>query len=168
MNVYFVRHGETKGDAQLEDDELSDLGVKQAKILATRFSRIPIDVIYSSPTKRAQQTTEIVSESLKKEVVYSDFLKKPKGLEDFASFQKRIEKFFDILSRNEKENILVITHASPIIMMIFLMSRNNFSERDFNNFSGLFKLDNTGITLCKKDDNKKWVVKFFNDHAHLL
>lgn len=64
MKVYFVRHGQTKYNVlqehQPEDAGLSELGIKQAEILAKRFSKIPIDIIYSSPMKRVKQTVEII------------------------------------------------------------------------------------------------------------
>lgn len=87
MKVYFVRHGQTKSNAlqtyQLEDSELSELGIKQAKILAKRFSKIPIDIIYSSPMKRAKQTAEIISKLTNKKIVYLDILGEGKNPSEF-------------------------------------------------------------------------------------
>ena len=79
----------------------------------------------------------------------------------------RIKKFFNILSKTKKENILVVAHGGPINMMIFLMMDDNFPPQVFYKFSDLFKLDNTGITLCEKDKKGIWLLKVYNDRAHL-
>jgi probable phosphoglycerate mutase len=205
MKLYFVRHGQTKYNAlqvhQPENAELSKLGIKQAEILAKRLSKIQIDIIYSSPIKRAKQTAKIINKTLKKKIVYSDFLKERKGPsefigktiddpeviqinkirnvhendflwhysdeENFIEFKERVKKFFNVLGKTKKENILVVTHGGPIRMMIFLMMGNKFMPESFYKFSDLFKLSNTGITLCERDKKGIWSVQSFNDCAHL-
>jgi len=52
-------------------------------------------------------------------------------------------------------------------MKIFLMMDNNFTPQTFYRFSDLFKLDNTGITLCEKNEKGTWSVRVYNDHSHL-
>ncbi len=92
MNLYFVRHGETEYNAlnvsQAEDTELSDVGLNQCKFLAKRFSKIPVDVIYSSSMKRAKQTAEVVSKSLKKDIIYLDCLKERRAPSEFVGKRK--------------------------------------------------------------------------------
>ncbi|MBL7156390.1 MAG: histidine phosphatase family protein [Candidatus Pacebacteria bacterium] len=87
MKVYFVRHGESEYNVlylhQHEKVGLSEKGIKQAKILAKRFSKIPINIIYSSPLKRAKQTVEIINKTVKKKIIYSDFLKERKRPSEF-------------------------------------------------------------------------------------
>lgn len=65
MIVYLVRHGESLAAArcvyQGDDDPLSDLGKKQAEILAQRLQLLSIDVFYSSPLNRARKTAEVIS-----------------------------------------------------------------------------------------------------------
>src|SRR3989344_9399934 len=83
MKLYLVRHGQTEYNAmslhQHGDVDLSELGINQAKVLAKRFSKIPVDVIYSSSLKRAKETAKIINKALKKKVIYSDFLKEKKN-----------------------------------------------------------------------------------------
>ena len=88
MNVYFVRHGETTWNAgrihQASDSTLSESGLAQAKVVAKRFLRIPIDVIVSSTHKRARQTAEIIAETIQKPVKYSTLFverKRPREIE---------------------------------------------------------------------------------------
>ena len=64
-HVYIVRHGETLGNkAGVREDHtavLSQEGRAQAKLLAQRFTDIPVDVILSSPYIRARQTAGYIA-----------------------------------------------------------------------------------------------------------
>jgi phosphoserine phosphatase len=68
MKVYFVRHGESVGNAsavhQTTDMPLSKMGREQAEKIAKRLKDIKIDLIFASPVVRARQTAEIISKSL--------------------------------------------------------------------------------------------------------
>jgi len=100
MKVYFVRHGQTKYNLlklhQPDDAKLSDLGIKQAETLAKRFSKIPIDIIYSSPLERARQTVGIINKSLGKKVVYLDSLRERKGPSEFLGERTDSQNVFEI------------------------------------------------------------------------
>lgn len=54
MNIYFIRHG----DPDYDTDSLTELGHKQADILAERVKDFPFDAIYHSTMGRARQTAE--------------------------------------------------------------------------------------------------------------
>ena len=56
MKIILVRHG----DPDYEKDCLTELGHKQAKVVAQRLLKENIDEIYSSPLGRAKQTAEIL------------------------------------------------------------------------------------------------------------
>lgn len=65
--LYIARHGQTVWNAQnkvcgITDVELTDKGREQAKALALKVADKNIDVIISSPLKRAIETSKIVSE----------------------------------------------------------------------------------------------------------
>ena len=206
MKIYFIRHGQTKYNEkylhQPKDAELSELGIKQAKVLAKRFSKIPIDIIYSSSLKRAEQTAEIINKKLNKKVVYSDLLKEKKGPseltgkradgsdalkinklknlhqddplwhysdeENYIEFKERMKKALKILSGLKKKNVLVVSHGGPIKMLILLMIfGEDIKPEFFYKFADSFKTYNTGITLCEKNEKGNWIVRAFNDHAHL-
>lgn len=87
MRIYFVRHGEGYHNTgklySTPDFELTSLGIKQAEGVTDRLSKLPIEIIISSPFKRTIQTTEILNERLKKEVIFSDLvaeIKRPKEI----------------------------------------------------------------------------------------
>jgi len=206
MKVYFVRHGETKYNKeclhQPKDVELSELGTKQAKVLAKRFSKIPINIIYSSSLKRAKQTAKVINKTIKKKLICSDLLRERKGPselvgkkvdgreamkinklsnlhqddplwhysneENYIEFKERMKKAVKLFSGLKREDILVVSHSGTIKMLIFLMIfSENIKPKFFYEFADSFKTYNTGITLCEKNEKGKWIVRVFNDHAHL-
>lgn len=74
--VYFVRHGESEGNAgpirQGHNSELTQKGLEQSGVIAERCERLSIDSVISSTMKRAVETTEIILTRLKKPTEYSD------------------------------------------------------------------------------------------------
>src|SRR4030067_539877 len=71
MKCYFVRHGESEANPQrvISNREspfgLTALGKKQANILADGLKEIPVTAIFSSPVRRARETADILSQSLR-------------------------------------------------------------------------------------------------------
>lgn len=68
MNVYIVRHGQTKLNAEhrvqgRNGELLNETGMEQAKELKKKFDadKIKFDYIYSSPQERAIQTAKIAT-----------------------------------------------------------------------------------------------------------
>lgn len=75
MNVnaelYFIRHGESYGnigsndaDTHPDDPKLTDIGLKQAKMLSVHYSQKEISAIYSSALIRACQTMQPTAQKL--------------------------------------------------------------------------------------------------------
>jgi len=65
---YFARHGETDWNKKNRvmgqiDVQLNTLGRKQANVLAEKLANINISHIFSSPLKRAVETSEIIAET---------------------------------------------------------------------------------------------------------
>jgi broad specificity phosphatase PhoE len=65
MKIIIARHGQTTGDIEDRyggdyDDHLTEEGQKQARLLAEKLSDKSIEVIYTSPRIRAQETTKFI------------------------------------------------------------------------------------------------------------
>ena len=63
MKIYLMRHGQTTGDIEDRyggeyDDDLTAEGFKQAENLAQELKDQEIEILFTSPKKRALQTTE--------------------------------------------------------------------------------------------------------------
>jgi len=78
MNIFLIRHSQSEmnlgGVHQHTATPLSKKGVEEVQSLAERLKEVAIDVIYSSPFVRAQQTAERIAESIGKKVVVLDAL----------------------------------------------------------------------------------------------
>ena len=66
MKLFVARHGQTVWNAQnkvcgITDVELTEIGIEQAKRLADTVQNYNIDIILSSPLKRAVETSKIVA-----------------------------------------------------------------------------------------------------------
>ncbi len=140
MNIYVVRHGQTRlneeGRMQGRNGEpLNKNGIKQAKKLSKELEKVKFDLVISSPQTRAIQTAIIISgkdpkidkridvydlgeaDRMKKnEVDMVNFIpnpKKYKGVEKFEEFIFRIKSFMkDIENMNKDglDNVLIIGH----------------------------------------------------------
>ena len=93
MKFYIVRHGQTnwnkKGKIQGKTDiELNEEGIEQAKEVRKILEKYPIDVIVSSPLKRARKTAEIINETKKVPIIFD------KGIEErgYGEFEGKIGK----------------------------------------------------------------------------
>lgn len=77
-DFYVFRHGETDMNKQRRrqgqgvDVYLNDEGIKQAFLLAEKMKEINPQIIYSSPLKRAKQTSDIVASVLSVPVLTED------------------------------------------------------------------------------------------------
>ena len=71
---YFLRHGETAWNAEgrlcgRTDVPLSDVGRRQAQLLAWRLQPIPVEALYSSPLERALETARLIGQAVGREPV---------------------------------------------------------------------------------------------------
>lgn len=86
--VYFVRHGQSFDNArpvfQSTESPLNELGERQALLIANRVSKLEFDRLISSPTLRARQTAEAISEKTGRPIEFSELFverRKPKAIE---------------------------------------------------------------------------------------
>ncbi len=105
MKFYIIRHGQTnwnkEGRVQGKTDiELNEKGIEQAKEAGEILKNYPIDIIISSPLKRAKKTAEIISETKKVPIIYN------KALEErgFGEFEGKTKE--EINDENWFSNIL--------------------------------------------------------------
>jgi len=71
---YFLRHGETEWNVEgrfcgRTDVPLSDAGRRQARLLAQRLKPVLVDLLYSSPLRRALETARLIGEAIGREPI---------------------------------------------------------------------------------------------------
>ncbi len=76
-HVYFVRHGETDVNASpvihsSPTNPLNERGHAQAEFIAARCTKLPLEVLISSPFTRARQTAEHIAQKTGLQPIESD------------------------------------------------------------------------------------------------
>lgn len=97
MKFYVIRHGQTnwniEGKIQGNTDiELNETGIKQANAVKETIKKYDIDLIVSSPLKRARKTAEIINETVKCDIIFSENLKE----RCYGEFEGKIRKDISI------------------------------------------------------------------------
>ena len=69
--IYLFRHGETDWNVKnviqcTKDTELNENGIKQAEKNAEKLKDFGIEIVFSSPLKRAYKTSEILAKKINK------------------------------------------------------------------------------------------------------
>lgn len=78
-SFYFVRHGETDWNKTQKimgrsDIPLNENGILQAQAVAEKIQALPIDIIISSPLKRARATAEIIGNKIHRAIAIENNL----------------------------------------------------------------------------------------------
>lgn len=148
MRILLTRHGQTdwnvEGKIQGKTDiELNETGIKQAEAIREKLLNEKIDVIISSPLKRARKTAEIIGiqrnipiiiDSEIEERCFGEFEgkkvkeinldgiwdyklnKQCEGLECIQNLFRRIEKFLEKLKQKyDNKTVLLVTHKGVVV-----------------------------------------------------
>lgn len=141
MKVYIVRHGQVPhnalGQYNNNDEDLTNLGVKQAEKLKKEIKSIKFDVIICSPLKRARHTANIININNQK-IIYDERVKEREcgdlsgqplevtnreeywnynttikygTSENIKLFFDRVYNFLDELKTKDYENVLIVAHS---------------------------------------------------------
>lgn len=116
-----VRHAE-KAD-HTPNTDLSENGKLRAQALARLLSKINIDVIYTTPLKRTQQTAQIVAEQKKLKINSYDVDAKFRWLTD------------DLSNKYAGKTILLVGHSNTLPVNIERLTNNKIDipETEFDN-----------------------------------
>ena len=107
MKIYVIRHGQTNWNVEgriqgKTDIELNTEGTKQALKIKSIIKDYNIDLIISSPLKRARKTAEIINEALNCPIIFD------KSLEErgYGIFEGQVRKLIkdDIINSNLLNN----------------------------------------------------------------
>lgn len=140
MKIYIVRHGEVPHNAlhqyNTTDEDLTELGIKQAEELKDKIKNIKFDIIISSPLIRAKRTAEIITEH--KKILFDKRIKERScgslsgqplevtnreeywnyytdiqygTSENIKEFFNRVYDFLDELKKKSYKNVLIVAHS---------------------------------------------------------
>ena len=216
--IYFVRHGQSEANVGApvftgEKSVLTEHGREQARFIAKRCAKLPIDLLIASTTIRAQETAEEISKEIGKEIevlemfterkLPTEILGKPRGDskfeemysqwltafyqeglragdgENFADLKSRVNGALKYLAERKESNILVVTHGFFLHMTVALvLLGDTLTSDEFTKVARTVWMDNTGLTKLEyrtADEEKRvdrlpyegWILRVWNDHAHL-
>ena len=143
MKIYVIRHGETDVNLEnrinsLNEDDLNETGIKQARDVGKKIENIDYDFIISSPLIRTRHTAELLNVKNKKISFDNRLIERDAGVftkqslenidsddwwnlnpkEDYKDAEtvknvlNRIYEFLDELKKQYKEEkILIVTHG---------------------------------------------------------
>lgn len=94
--IFIIRHGQDKDNAKdilngRRNESLTELGKNQAQKTADKLSSYAIDIIYSSPLKRAMETAQIIATAL--------------GIHTVTITNDLVERDFGVLTGTPKADI---------------------------------------------------------------
>jgi len=141
MKIYLVRHGQVPHNAShqynTKDEDLTDIGIKQALELKEKIKNIDFDMVISSPLVRAKHTAELITENSDK-ILFDDRIRERScgslsgqplevtnreeywnyytdiqygTSENIQEFFKRVYSFLDELKTKDYQKVLIVGHS---------------------------------------------------------
>ncbi|HCX65411.1 MAG TPA: hypothetical protein DHN33_09400, partial [Eubacteriaceae bacterium] len=123
MKLYIVRHGLTQWNLDkiiqgCIDTELLPQGRDDAQVLSEKIGDYPVEIVYTSPLRRAYDTAQILNQSIKKPLVVKEKLREIEfGDWEGLTWREVKEKYPDLLADNE------IGYANPPNGETFLQAK---------------------------------------------
>ena len=198
--VYLVRHGTTEDNRRgifqgSRDTDLGEQGLRQADLLAERFKGMHVDVVYSSPLKRAKVTAEkiasfhdltpIIDQRLKEQ--NCGLLEGKTGRENQEIYPETIynmtfqpakfcppggETSRDVYNRiSEAINEIAEKNPNKDVVVV----SHGFAIQMFISYAKGIPfdetvcniLDNASFCTFDYDENGKIIIESINDHSHI-
>lgn len=183
MRLILVRHGQTDLNTKRvyqgrgSDIDLNEVGLEQARKTAEFLKNEKIDLIISSPLKRALQTAQIINKyhniDIKTidKITERDFgefegveyakvdyknIREEDAYEKFdvehpKKFQERVESFLeDIHIEHYGKNILIVSHGGTLKMLLSVLQKIPWEI-------GVYKIkkENASISILEIDEKKQ-------------
>ena len=175
MKVYLVRHGQVPHNATKQynvgDEDLTEVGVEQAKELREKIKNIKFDKVFSSPLTRAKHTAEIIvankyniiidnrieerscgdlSEKLLTETNREEYWNYYTTIqygtsENIKVFFNRVFSFLDELKTKDYRNVLIVAHSG--VSKAFSCYFNGIADGKFLN---------RGLKNCQIKEYELW------------
>ena len=155
MEILMVRHGQTDWNVEKKvqgkaDIELNENGIEQAKITSEKLKDRKIDVIISSPLKRAKQTAEIINQKLNCPIYIEEGIAE----RDFGEFEGEYKNEFDFEGFWSYEKNLKYDKAENI---------RDFFERIYNALDNIIeKYNDKNVLIVSHGGVSRVVNCYFN------
>ena len=163
MIIMFVRH------AEAVDNKLTELGIKQCKLMCEHVEAYDFSKIYCSTINRCKETAKYFKDKYKIDIEYFDKIKdremlnktpetedekewyknylnknyshkNPEGCKEFL--QRNFEVFDEIISRHKKknENIILVAHSCTFYAFQEYINSSKGDELNYSRLSNCAKV----------------------------
>lgn len=180
-NLYFVRHAHSTYTPDELNRPLSERGFTDATMITKILKTEEIDIVVSSPYKRAVQTVKGIAEYINTEVEIIDGFKERTlttvsandfaaaitkvwedynfswegGESNFVAQKRGVETTFNILERYKGENVVIGTHGNIMVLIMNFFDRQyDFSFWQNLDMPDIYKLTFDGKAL--KNAERLW------------
>lgn len=177
-NLYFVRHAHSTYTPDEMERPLSEKGFNDAKSITSFFKNEKIDVVISSPYKRAVQTVEGIADYYSKEIEYVEGFKERvlatgpvdnfnhaitkvwedenfhwEGGESNRIAQERgVKATLDVIEKYRDKNIVIGTHGNLMVLIMNYFDRKyDFSFWENLDMPDIYKLTFEGKELIRTE-----------------
>jgi len=194
MKVFFIRHGETEKNIQgivhTANDEVSlnITGKKQAEKIAEKYPQL--EILYTSPEKRANETAQIIAGKLSIEVNIINELRErnwgdwegktweeikkyletlsleqryefiPPNGESWKQMDERLKHFIEFLKQQTYQNVGVVSHGGVLRALIPII-KNQSPETSFK-----YDFSNASVSIFNYEKGI-FTEELLNDVSHL-
>jgi broad specificity phosphatase PhoE len=197
MRIYLVRHGQTEENATgviqgWNPGKPTTLGIKQAESVAQRLRAIRFDAIYSSDSRRAADTAQIIAQFHNSPIQFTTALRerhmgvfqgrhfeefnraqaqsgmsdknfKPEGGESLEELRHRALSFVQNLrALHLHQTILLVAHGRWNTMLLGAASGMSIEE------ALSLRQTNTCVNILECDKSGNFIVPLVNCTAHLF
>jgi probable phosphoglycerate mutase len=198
LTLYFVRHAQTQWNVEgkiqgRQDSDLTEKGIRDARLLAERFRDMDWTAVYASPSRRAVRTLQLIHngpfttderlmemdlgdlEGMSMEQIKALFPKlhdhywhQPSRYahasgENFFDVKNRIAAFIDELIVKYESGDILIMTHGVVVKMVQIL----FRGLDMDQLWQTPYIDGTSVTAAKIDNGQAAILSE-GDLAHLL
>ena len=136
MKIYVIRHGETNVNLEnkinsLNDDDLNQTGIMQAKEVGKKLESIDYDFIIASPLTRTKHTAELLNIKNKK-IIYDDrLLERDAGILTKKSLEEiDSDDWWNLHPKNEYLNAETVENVIKRVYNFLEEIKNRFKDNN--------------------------------------
>ena len=127
MKIVYMHHAERErnaraawGTPERTFDEITDLGIRQAELLAERLKNEKITAIITSPYTRCRHTAEIINHYHHLDIVEDERFNEIQRNEEWESLLKRNMAAIDDIVRQYEDDDIIICVTSGVNISAFI------------------------------------------------
>ena len=126
MKIIYMHHAErdiglNHNDPILrQEEDITELGIKEANVLAEKYKNKEVTAIVTSPYKRCVHTAEIINKYLNVPIIYDDRFNEMGKNEEWSNLLKRNMEAIDDITKKYHDDDTIICVTSGVNLSAFV------------------------------------------------